>query len=166
MELVIDYAWAAGFFAGEGSTVAVHQPNRKPYLGLSVAQIETEPLDRFLALFGGRVNGPYIKGQSRSGLYHWAVSNGAAVMLALHAMWPHLTTAKKRQAIAAVRSIGFARLQEIKSSVPNRDKTHCKRGHEFTEMNTRVSVRSNGRSGRGCKACEVVYQRSYRAKAQ
>jgi late competence protein required for DNA uptake (superfamily II DNA/RNA helicase) len=37
----------------------------------------------------------------------------------------------------------------------NRDKTHCKRGHEFTPENT-IS-RSNG--SRACRTCNVLRQR-------
>ena len=34
-------------------------------------------------------------------------------------------------------------------------KTHCKRGHEFTPVNTRVRI-VNGRPNRSCKACVKV----------
>jgi hypothetical protein len=35
----------------------------------------------------------------------------------------------------------------------NKRKTHCPHGHEYTEQNTRVVVRSNGRTERQCRAC-------------
>ncbi len=35
-------------------------------------------------------------------------------------------------------------------------RTHCKNGHEFTEMATRP-----GRMGRRCRACESLYARNY-----
>ena len=36
-------------------------------------------------------------------------------------------------------------------------KTHCKRGHEFTEENTRIDDRGN----RNCRTCTAEYQRAY-----
>ena len=36
----------------------------------------------------------------------------------------------------------------------NRNKTHCKRGHEFTEANTRNFTQKNGSSGRECLICK------------
>jgi len=42
----------------------------------------------------------------------------------------------------------------------NRDKTHCKRGHEFTEENTRHHNRSGGGSARTCIACQRIRNRA------
>jgi hypothetical protein len=36
----------------------------------------------------------------------------------------------------------------------NRDKTHCKRGHEFTDENTRLYRKPNGRYARFCQECQ------------
>ncbi|WP_407342232.1 HNH endonuclease [Pengzhenrongella phosphoraccumulans] len=42
----------------------------------------------------------------------------------------------------------------------NGDKTHCKRGHEFTPENTHVQRRG----GRACRACAVEYRRARAAE--
>ena len=34
-------------------------------------------------------------------------------------------------------------------------KTHCKHGHKFTEKNTRIKNRPDGRVERECKACQA-----------
>ena len=39
----------------------------------------------------------------------------------------------------------------------NKRKTHCKRGHEFTESNTRRFTTKGGRQGRECKECKRKY---------
>ena len=39
----------------------------------------------------------------------------------------------------------------------NNRRTHCKRGHEFTEENTRIDDRGN----RNCRTCTAEYQRAY-----
>lgn len=44
-------------------------------------------------------------------------------------------------------------------SAKHAGKTHCKRGHEFTEVNTIVTSR-----GRMCRACHRDLQRVYRAR--
>ena len=53
-----DIAWAAGFFEGEGH-VNVQLRGNKSYLAITIAQVDRRPLDKFMELFGGRVNGPY-----------------------------------------------------------------------------------------------------------
>jgi len=43
--------------------------------------------------------------------------------------------------------------------------THCKRGHEFNETNTRYSIRPNGHNGwklRQCKICRKITSANYR----
>jgi len=45
-------------------------------------------------------------------------------------------------------------------------RTHCKQGHEYTEDNTYVYTRSNGKTHRQCRMCQHVRvtKPSYRAK--
>jgi len=43
-------------------------------------------------------------------------------------------------------------------SVVNKNKTHCKRGHEFTQENT---YEFSGKGGRGCRQCRREYLREY-----
>jgi hypothetical protein len=42
----------------------------------------------------------------------------------------------------------------------NARKTHCKRGHEFTEQNTRRTAGGN----RVCRACDVIHTANYLAR--
>lgn len=43
-------------------------------------------------------------------------------------------------------------------------KTHCHKGHEFTEENTKVSTRSTGRTKRECRACLQHFNESRRVQ--
>lgn len=44
----------------------------------------------------------------------------------------------------------------------NKNKTHCKNGHEFTPENTRLSPRSNGKVARECRICGRAKTKRYR----
>ena len=46
------------------------------------------------------------------------------------------------------------------------NKTHCKRGHKFTEENTRVTKTPIGNSGRACKECERLRERKSKKSTQ
>ncbi len=46
----------------------------------------------------------------------------------------------------------------------NKGKTHCPRGHEYTPENTQVGTRANGKTSRGCKACQAEHHRRYKAE--
>ncbi len=52
-------------------------------------------------------------------------------------------------------------LRGISFSAVNAAKTHCIRGHEFTESNTRISKHPPGRM---CKACQRAYKRPKRIR--
>jgi hypothetical protein len=51
-----------------------------------------------------------------------------------------------------------------RDSNQNKGKTHCPRGHEYTPENTQVAVRKDGRTSRGCKACQAEHHRRYKAE--
>lgn len=75
-----DYAWAAGFFDGEGYVHAKRgkrksDPQRFTYtqIILDIAQKERELLDRFASIVGvGKVYGPYRNGASGHNASHSA----------------------------------------------------------------------------------------------
>ena len=53
-------------------------------------------------------------------------------------------------------------LRGVSFSAINAKKTHCKRGHEFTEENTRFRIR-DGSVRRSCRECDRSYIRTRRA---
>lgn len=63
---------------------------------------------------------------------------------------------------AAMRDYMRRRRDTAPDAVHNRDKTHCKHGHEFTEANTRRDT--TGR--RVCRTCEAAAQARYRERKQ
>lgn len=95
----VDLAWAAGFIEGEGS-FSVHKVVKgKPYVYLTVTQVQREPLERLLRMFGGtiqqwqpksnsklislwRVYGTRARGVAMT-LYHWLSPRRRDQVLAL-----------------------------------------------------------------------------------
>jgi hypothetical protein len=51
-------------------------------------------------------------------------------------------------------------LRAVDIGAPNRNKTHCNKGHEFTAENTRMASRSGGRIHRRCRTCDRDRERN------
>lgn len=86
----VDYAWAAGFFDGEGCVIIYNKysgKTRSPVYGLriTVAQNMKQPLEKLLAMFGGFMSKqPWTKG-----CWFWHCSTNKA-REALKKMLPYL----------------------------------------------------------------------------
>lgn len=50
------------------------------------------------------------------------------------------------------------------SGYSNRIKTHCKNGHEYSQVNTYIKKKINGKEGRACKTCSLDSSRRTRLK--
>lgn len=121
--------WAAGFLEGEGPFVM------DPGIRVSAGQVQREPLDRLVALFGGRIRP--VTGRN---LHAWQVSGKAAagIMMTLYG----LMSPRRKDQIA--RSLAAW----MKKPLANQDKTRCSRGHDYAGANL---LRVHGR--RRCRAC-------------
>mgnify|MGYP001597965492 CR=1 FL=1 len=98
-----EIAWAAGFFDGEGSVgVQRDRCGCARYLSLQIGQRDPRPLQRFQALFGGNLCGPYTN-RSRSGFagdYRLAYSGSSADRVA-EELEPALCQPKLEQILLA-----------------------------------------------------------------
>jgi hypothetical protein len=114
---VFELAWAAGFFDGEGSSGCyVRAETGRCYLRVALAQVEREPLDRFVAALGeGRVRGPY-PARGRRQPNHWVEFNGPTARRVMRRLWPHLTTPKKCQWLRALARQRAMRQAELAAS--------------------------------------------------
>jgi hypothetical protein len=52
---------------------------------------------------------------------------------------------------------------QIKNAI-NKQKTHCKNGHEYTEENTYIWIQPNGRPARRCKICNKNNKQKYKRR--
>lgn len=98
-----ELAWAAGFFDGEGCTTYNTSGGHR-YPALVIAQVEREPLERFMAAVGmGKIYGPYrVNLRSKPQFRYHARSKNVKQVLAL--MWPWLSRPKRDQAIRVLTS--------------------------------------------------------------
>lgn len=97
-------AWAAGFFDGEGSTIARTDGRRAGYRQLNVSVPQAGPhgipavlvkLHRAMLGVGHIYSGP-------DGLFTWRVSGRIAASMSLALMWPWLGQVKRAQASVAL----------------------------------------------------------------
>lgn len=101
-------AWAAGFFDGEGSTIAKNEKRRPDYyqLDVSVPQAYRDGVPEVLTKFQRAVLGVgKIYPQHRDNLYKWSAGGRLAAELALGLMWPWLGTVKREQALVAIKRV-------------------------------------------------------------
>lgn len=97
--------WAVALMEGEGTIGSYRGGSHKTIdLRLRVGMSDREPLERFAALFGGHVSGPYAA-YSKSGVRHksiYVVSFSGVVALAIFTLLrPHLSP-RQRQGDRAV----------------------------------------------------------------
>jgi hypothetical protein len=94
----IEWAWAAGFFDGEG-----HCSFTGRHLILTISQVDRRPLDRFRAAVGdfGTIGGPY---RLEKFPYYSFRAGVREVDIIIDLLWAYLSEPKREQ-------IAFARAQ-------------------------------------------------------
>lgn len=100
-----ELAWAAGFFDGEGSTVARTFGDRPGYrqLGMTVGQAGAAAPPEVLVRFQHAVRGMgTLGGPDEDGVYRWRAFGRDQVHAALALLWPCLGEVKRAQATGAI----------------------------------------------------------------
>jgi hypothetical protein len=90
----LDMAWAAGFLEGEGAFTSPHRVDAR--------QVDREPLDRLLGMFGGRIC--VVKATERwNTCHHWYTSGSRArgIMMTLY---PLLSARRQEQIRKALQA--------------------------------------------------------------
>lgn len=88
-----DAAWAAGFIDGEGC-IDLKQNKASATARLRVTQVEREPLDKLVEMFGGKIY-PKKEKRGRDG-YEWQLLGDTNVEFALYQMLEHFTVKRKQ----------------------------------------------------------------------
>jgi len=150
--------WAAGFLEGEGAFILRDRSasNKGTCVTVKASQANPEPLIRIKTLFGGAVYGPYkhrpsMKIRHQQPFYEWSVSGtrAAQVFMTLYLL---MSDVRKRQ---IHRGLVVWKAAPLRGAA----QTQCKRGHDFTEINTYL-----WRGHRACRACNVLRQQAAYAR--
>lgn len=152
----VDLYWAAGFLEGEGCFYSDSQ--RNSHSRVTAAQVQREPLDRLVSLFGGHVRGPHKNstGRTNQPIHDWTVSGAVArgIMMTLYAMM----SPRRKEQIRA--SLDQWRCAPAKIADRRRLATHCRNGHPYDDNH--YKMRRKGRpTYRRCRTCLSAASRRY-----
>ena len=151
----LDFAWAAGFFDGEGSTIARSTSDRPGYrqLNICVPQSGHEGIPLVLVRFRrvmfelGTISGP-----GTDGMYFWRVFGREEVLLVLSLMWPYLGVVKRTQAEQAIAlfrgAVHLGRLSAATRPPPG-----------GRRVESRVCGHTHTRIGRACVGSRISRRR-------
>lgn len=123
-----DYAWAAGFWDGEGNVSLTYRTygkgNPVPRIVIQVAQVDRRVLDRFTEIMGyGKVNGPYEPKTENSNPYYCWRLEGV----------PHLHDFKEK----LEPYLGESKMEQIEKALTARaqweDTAVCAEGHRLSQ---------------------------------
>ena len=136
-----DIAWAAGFLEGEGSFTC-----RGKTVIVSASQVQQEPLLRLQRMFGGKLYHYTQANPKHSPFTRWHLYHVRArgLMLTLYMFM----SPKRRGQIDKALSGWRARNRQ------SQYRTHCPRGHAYTEAN--LLKKTDHTQGRKCRECARV----------
>ena len=97
-------AWAAGFFDGEGTSIA-HAHSQTYQLDVSVPQMGRDEIPRVLLKFKYAMLGVGAIYRQSDGLCQWRAGGRVTAEMTLALMWPWLGQVKKEQARAAIAAV-------------------------------------------------------------
>lgn len=99
MSAETEWAWAAGFYDGEGCMCFQKYTDGTQVALMVVAQTNREVLERFQrAVGGGGIYGPRRQQAGWKLRWDWRTTKKAAIQTALSRMWPYLCEPKRDQA--------------------------------------------------------------------
>ena len=142
-----DIAWAAGFLEGEGCFAL----NRKTCC-ITAAQVQREPLERLLRLFGGKIYDIKRKSSKHQDFSRWDLHGPKAAGLMM-TLWSLMSPRRRDQigkALAVWRAAPLTDAERLKV------RGTCRRGHD---LSTEGYVNNLGY--RVCRPCMRISQMKY-----
>lgn len=155
-----EIAWAAGLFEGEGCWNAYVRRSGKIQAQARLSSTDQDVVEKFARIVGiGNVTGPRQnknKPQWKP-VYEWCVYEIANVRALIEMFRPWMGERRLAKAEEVL-------VRAIDVLPHNAKKTHCPKGHEFTDENTirEVIYNRNGKAyeGRRCRTCRREAERN------
>ena len=158
----MDIAWTAGFLEGEGSFSMAIWKQKTYQTVIAATQVQKEPLERLVAMFGGALN--YFprpktgrEGYIRQPIWRWSLSGVRArgLMFTLYQMM----SPRRREQISHAIAIWKTR------RVAAQYRHACVNGHLFsTHGATKPGYTTERTRRRRCLTCHKESTRRYRAE--
>lgn len=154
----VDVAWLAGLFEGEGSM----EIGKNGMVRVCIRMADLDVIERVNAMIPAHRIQVVVPKPAKAGYsqpktqYAWRVS-GPIVRDILTMLLPWFGT---RRAARAREVISHVDARPGPNGWQNRNKTHCKQGHEFTEEN--IYRNPNKPTGRHCRVCRNDWAQQYR----
>lgn len=143
---LVQVAWAAGLFEGEG-TIGYQEQNGRIRVRFALATTDLDVLEHFREAVGcGYINGPKWRELSTKPIWLWAATSRADAALLSDLLYPFLGDRRRSALERAWHE--FANQPEPRHW--RAELTHCKRGHAFAVTNTRIETTGSRR----CRTCE------------
>ena len=138
----LEIAWAAGFLEGEGSFSCHHSPR------VEAAQVQREPLERLLKLFGGNIRKRKARFKNQSDNWYWILNarRSPQVMMTIYTL---MSPRRKQQIETSLLK------WRNKKSYRHQSDIVCPNGHPMSGDN--LIIRKRG--GKECRACVNAQQR-------
>lgn len=150
MQNVIEIAWAAGLFEGEGSCF-IGSGQRQPRVSLQMT--DEDAVRRFHAAIGrGNVRAYEPVGNQHKATWQWSVQSKDDVLFVLALLWPYLGD-RRREAAAEVIE---------RAAKMNDGRGFCKRGHDLSDPAHCYIHRKTGK--RSCRTCRVAATSRFKAR--
>lgn len=126
---LLELAWAAGFYDGEGSTITqVESRDRRVTLQICVSQCDVGPLERFQRALGGigAIYGPTPRPKPQwRPLYQFRINRFEHSQAAIAMLWRFLCEPKREQAAEAMQRYHRERSQVYRF----KNQQVCRNGH-------------------------------------
>jgi hypothetical protein len=142
---LLDIAWAAGLFEGEGCF-----SHNKIAPSCVLASVDEDVIRRFAAIVGIgslRLDARSARGKRGQDIWYWATAGYPSVQYVTALFWPWLHSRRRARISDLLREYALRPAQ-------NQRRDTCSRGHDQTNpANVYTHKKPGGRTWRHCKVC-------------